>query len=265
MSGASRILHLDLRIEPYTPQSLIQANHTVLNTYMRYTEMTREGLPTSSQARSEFDDVGSGDAKQSFYVHGEWLTTYSEFFAAAMRKEWKEGQERVVPLPEDEPEIFKILASFLYTGIINSVKADDRDGDEGKDREYQRLMFAWFLGNKLLCIAFQNAVIDALIEKLMENPGHPPLDLHREAYSITVGSCGMRRLVVDVAVFIWPKGQLAKAAEFADCTEFYRDVLARYVGMTDKQRRRNPSFYGEGDCCLYHDHGDRKCYKTVWR
>ncbi|KAK0828325.1 hypothetical protein LTR02_010505 [Friedmanniomyces endolithicus] len=42
--------------------------------------------------------VSSNGKEQTFYCHEELLTTHSDFFAAAMRKEWTEGQARIVRL-----------------------------------------------------------------------------------------------------------------------------------------------------------------------
>lgn len=208
--------------------------------------------------------VGSGDKEQTFYCHEELVTTHSDFFAAAMRKEWVEGQDRIVRLPEYDPDYFKMFASFLYTGAIHSLADGDYDVEELKDWEYQRLALAWTLGNKLICVAFQDAVVDAIINKLMTEGPQYPLGLYRGVYTMTAGSCGLRRLVVDITVFIWPIGQLAKATVYADCAEFYRDVAARLEGLNDEQRKYNPAFFGEGSGCMYHDHGTRPCYKAVF-
>ncbi|KAK1063220.1 hypothetical protein LTR74_009651 [Friedmanniomyces endolithicus] len=184
--------------------------------------------------------VGPDDKNETFYLHEELVTTHSDFFAAAMHKDWKEGQDRVIQLPEDDPNYFKMFASFIYTGSAHSLEDGDHDRENLRDWEYQCLALAWGLGNKLICIAFQDAIVDALINELMTEGPHYPLGLYRGVYTTTAGNCGLRRLVVDITVFIWPLGQLAKATAYSDCAEFYRDVAARLEGLNDEQRKRNP-------------------------
>jgi hypothetical protein len=51
---------------------------------------------------------------QNFTVHQDLISTRSEFFAKALRGDWKEAQERTVVLPDDEPEVFRLYLQFLY-------------------------------------------------------------------------------------------------------------------------------------------------------
>ena len=58
--------------------------------------------------------VGEPDASmQEFFVHQSLISARSEFFAKALRGDWKEAQEREVPLPDDEAETFRLYLQFL--------------------------------------------------------------------------------------------------------------------------------------------------------
>jgi hypothetical protein len=59
-----------------------------------------------------------GQDEQAMVVHVNHLTRDSEFFAAAMKKEWVEGQTRVIRLPEEYPDIVAHYLSFLYSGKV---------------------------------------------------------------------------------------------------------------------------------------------------
>lgn len=75
-------------------------------------------------------------ASQSFFVHADLLTSRSKFFAKVLvgyeaqntsttatdevikHGVWREGQERVVKLPVDEPEVFSLYVQLLYLGRL---------------------------------------------------------------------------------------------------------------------------------------------------
>jgi hypothetical protein len=76
---------------------------------------------------------------RSFFVHVELLTSRSTFFAKALRKyaranqsdedtnmqssedqsiQWREGEEGVVKMPADEPDVFANYVQLLYTRVL---------------------------------------------------------------------------------------------------------------------------------------------------
>jgi hypothetical protein len=81
---------------------------------------------------------------QTFFVHADLLTSRSSFFAKALRSyakagpgddedkakqvveyesvHWREGEERVVRLPVDEPEIFANYTKLIYAGVLPILK-----------------------------------------------------------------------------------------------------------------------------------------------
>jgi hypothetical protein len=60
--------------------------------------------------------VGDGDDKHDFTVHEDVICGCSEFFRKAMNGKWKESEERVVPLPQEDPEIFSMYLQACYVG-----------------------------------------------------------------------------------------------------------------------------------------------------
>lgn len=80
------------------------------------------------------------------------------------------------------PETFELYRMFLYTGEISSHDSDnDQDHvDDGhaavhEDREWVRLANAYLLGLKLEDEKSRNAVVDALLEKVVEAVRFHPL------------------------------------------------------------------------------------------
>ena len=103
---------------------------------------------------------------------------HSEFFKAALNKNWKEGEECIVALPEDNPEHFKIFSGFLYTGQVHSSKEGDFKSAESSggitmDAEWSRICDLWVLGEKLLSSSFKDACTDAFLAKIYEKGNYP--------------------------------------------------------------------------------------------
>ncbi|GIZ43512.1 hypothetical protein CKM354_000673600 [Cercospora kikuchii] len=76
--------------------------------------------------------VGSPNP-QMFYVDESVLRKSSKFFDAALKKEWKEGQQRTVDLPECDPEGFKVYINWLHSGKIYAKLECDEDSDRCYD------------------------------------------------------------------------------------------------------------------------------------
>jgi hypothetical protein len=77
------------------------------------------------------------------------LFGHSELVRLALRGEWEEATERVIPLPDDEPAVFKVYQQWLYSGLIHTREPET----ESDLREDPRS-------------GLKDCVTDALIEKL---------------------------------------------------------------------------------------------------
>jgi hypothetical protein len=87
----------------------------------------------------------------------------SEFVRLALRGERKEATERVIPLPDDEPAVFKVYQQWLYSGLIHTREPKT---DSDFDEKYQLLVKEYIFGEKILDLDFKDCVADALVEKL---------------------------------------------------------------------------------------------------
>lgn len=72
--------------------------------------------------------MGQGEESKIFVTLTGRLTQHSQFFEAALKAEWREGQEKMVNLPEDRPEIFEIFNRFIMDGKIYSSRYDESTG-----------------------------------------------------------------------------------------------------------------------------------------
>ncbi|TKA74560.1 hypothetical protein B0A55_04444 [Friedmanniomyces simplex] len=201
---------------------------------------TRKPRSSLFRTRKQPITVIVGWRDDIFYFYEDLLVQHSEFFAAAMRKQWREADERTVELPEDHAEHFELFASFINTGKIHSMQDDAAD-----DAEWN----------------FLNAVLDALISKLVNGKRHPT-NLHEYVYPYTAGDCGLRRLMVDIAAFEWDEGRLEAMTVSPACAVFFRDLAVRCRNTKQNIRKEDASY--RTDDCVYHEHGDKLCYRTLY-
>ncbi|KAK5704632.1 hypothetical protein LTR17_021726 [Elasticomyces elasticus] len=202
--------------------------------------------------------VGPPNATRTFYLYFELATTHSAFLASATKEAWlQEG--RVVRIPSRDPELFAYFAGFLMTGKILTIKSGSKSTDENED-EWELLARLWVLGDFLLSTSFKDAVVDALISKVADGVS-VPTGLHEVIYEYTAGVCGMRRLIVDLAVFAWPKGTMGEKAFNEESAGFFRDVAVRQAVMS--QEEKTEGFVLESNSCKYHGHGEGACYKGM--
>lgn len=103
-------------------------------------------------------NIEVGEMRESFIVH-ENLIRSSSFFDKAMSGEWKESSQRTIQLPDDEPGIIKLYIHWLYCGTLPVICG------KPYGKEYTFLVKAYILGDKLLDTKFQNAAINAIVER----------------------------------------------------------------------------------------------------
>ena len=71
-----------------------------------------------------------GSNEQKMIAYGSHLARDSDFFAAAMKKEWVEGQTRTIKLPEECPAIMAHYLSYLYSGKLFTEDIKSVPGEE---------------------------------------------------------------------------------------------------------------------------------------
>lgn len=213
--------------------------------------------------------VGQGSSQKLFLVHKDLVTRHSDFFSAALSKDWKENKTRSVTLEEDDPATFEIFSRFLYSGQIFIV-ADAGDGSAtkpktlgagGYNEEWNRLTQCWCLGDKLLSSSFKDAITDTAIARLLTTKKFP-LSMPQEVYQASSGDSGMRRLMRDVVVWRWDDYHLSSRFRPDDSIEFYVDVAVTMKKVSEAQRSGDPP-YAAKSTCGYHDHNGA-CYKSMF-
>jgi hypothetical protein len=83
------------------------------------------------------------DSGKEAYIHETLLRSQSGFFENALKKEWKEGQERVIDLHEVQDRIFEIWVRWLYTGrfsLLEVLKKTGKINDSASQKEINAAM-----------------------------------------------------------------------------------------------------------------------------
>lgn len=199
--------------------------------------------------------VSVGPEPKTFYIH-ESLLAQAPFFQAALDKEWREGQQRFVSLPDDDPDVFYRYTQWLYRGKIASRTRDNQTN-------HSLLASLYVLAEKLLHREFQNRAIDAIVEATRAFkkedgsvgrvfPGAKSIDI---IYRGTLAGSAARRLMVDMYVGHAPK-------EFFDASDFNHDFLMDFAkAMADtrpKPTGGNLRFeeINADVLCTYHQHDE---------
>lgn len=136
-----------------------------------------------------------GPEKHEMMAFESYLSD-SDFFQAALKKEWTEGQTRTIKLPEEKPEVVAQYLDFVFAKGLptRSTKDDCRTG-----AVYEVLGELYGLGERLLDSRLRNAIIDEFVRftKVGGYPHcYPQADAINSIYECTTDGSPARRLLV---------------------------------------------------------------------
>jgi hypothetical protein len=140
-----------------------------------------------------------GKEQQEMLVHTNIISTHSAFFRTALKKEWKEGQTRVVKLPEDDPDIVTRYLDFVYHNrVVTQYKSQ-------ADSNYIGLALLYVYGERVLDTFIQNTIVEHLLKPTdivnrnePSHPIHPRPAAIEIIYEGTTAASHFRRLLVDM-------------------------------------------------------------------
>jgi BTB/POZ domain len=183
-------------------------------------------------------------------IHKDVLCASAPFFANATKGDWKEAQDRVIPLPEDDPHVVLTYIHWLYTGVFFTRE------DVELEVEWERLTSAYIFGDKVQDGDYKDATIDALTQKILDEKSYP-IHKTRQIYENTVSGDSARRLWVDWFVYA-SHGEWMDQAKRNYYTEDFLFDLAQALMKTNRAKRAPY----EDNTCVYHVHGQKPCYKN---
>lgn len=152
-------------------------------------------------------------------------------------------------MSEDIPAVVNFYVHWLYTDVIFTrgfqyLVLDDDENEtapgmaesEFSMNEYGVLVDAYVLGEKLHDQHFKKKVIDAIISYAStgrdeKNPCFPSMSTVEKAYEGTTAASPLRRLLVDITIYLGEIRELSKTANV--------DVLQDTVVQLDRVRPRS--------------------------
>lgn len=151
-----------------------------------------------------------------------FLTARSPFFKTVLNGNWKEAKERVVRLPEDDPEIFGLYLHYVYT-VTFAVQPDPLPHQYNCDQALLRLGKSYVLAEKLQDIDTKNNVLKTMAKSFTKCK----IDIKKLTtifYTGTPSTSPARRLIVDRVVFNGGDGKLKREYMSSLNREFLADL-----------------------------------------
>lgn len=107
-----------------------------------------------------------GEDEQKIIAYGSHLTRDSEFFAAALKKEWAEGQTRTIKLPEESTGTMSHYLSYVYSGklfteSVTALPTPDQDDHIGKC--FELLASLYICGERFMNRRIQQAAVREIL------------------------------------------------------------------------------------------------------
>ncbi|KAK5137755.1 hypothetical protein LTR08_007327 [Meristemomyces frigidus] len=205
---------------------------------------------------SEEITVLVGADEKRFMCHKAIICSHSKFFRAACSKGFKEGEEKLVRLPEVDADVFPRYLQWAYSGEVVVASAEEVATDRGMRLDLVQLyILAEYLADALL----RNAITDLLrtVYTVAETgPGAAVLCL---AYQTTSDKCTLQKLMLG-----WHLG--TSGIKYNVLGEWYDDhgqslPVAFYMGMTIAmakmiaQGAKAPAF-ADAHKCAFHEHDE---------
>lgn len=204
-------------------------------------------------------------------MHKNLLIKHSDFFNIAVNGRWKEGQDRVVLLEEDDPNAFEMFCAFLYTGQLFIMKPDDRCSQDATEaggryetKELERMVMIWILAEKLMSVSLKDAVVDMLVAFLVDEADYPT-EMHVAVYPISSAKSAIRKLLVDIGIWSFGSGAIGEYGYDAGSAKYLFDMIVAKEELKDCIHHSQAPWQ-RGDICRYHEHvaEGKPCYKTMF-
>ncbi len=180
-----------------------------------------------------------GDAKNEFHIHQNLLCGASTFFDAAFTSKFKEGSEKKMTLPEDDPEIFGAFVQWLYHQYYE-VPASDLSHEPA--RYLTQTMQLFILADKHGVTKLKNGIIDALVRNAQLKKTPPSHFAIHQIYEFTPPSSGIRVLLADwyaCHAAPWWLQEPTTNTWLREHPDFAADVIAAMARFESSAQRSN--------------------------
>jgi hypothetical protein len=139
-----------------------------------------------------------GEREHVLIGHASFITRDSDFFKAALKKEWPCGQTRVIKSPEELPHVVSFYLNHTYTKEISVslTKTYSSDTVVLEPSEYTKLLAELYvLGERLLDRSIRYTVTENIMDLADFQPINEPVNI---IYGGTTAASPARQLMVDI-------------------------------------------------------------------
>jgi hypothetical protein len=170
-----------------------------------------------------------GPTEHTILAHANFISRESEFFEAALKKEWAESRTRIIKLPDECPHLVTHYLNYVYCKCLPTdivTPASKHDFVQNSDQHYQLLAKLYVLGERLLDRSVRGAAINEIIRlaNIYDNAWTrhcPGKETVKTIYRGTPARSPARRLMVDCHVALGTGGFFDSTCE----AEFVLDVV----------------------------------------
>lgn len=183
-----------------------------------------------------------GPEQTKLVAVGHLLTQNSEFFQTALKKEWEEGQTRVIKMPMEDATLVTQYLDFAYAAKLRSHCIEEPYDFEPDAGEYENLCELYLFGERVLDVNARNAIVTELIRlvDLLDAECHLPGNACIDTiYAGTPAGHPARRLMVDLQVYY-------RRADYSK--DLDQEYLADVVNEFTQRARDGGRLY-----CLHHE------------
>lgn len=192
------------------------------------------------------------------------LQENSGFFAAALKKDWREGQQRVVELPEADSGAFNTWLNWLYCRRLYLAAGPDEE--RVRNRCMNDAISAYALGSVLLDSDFMDAVIDAIAVETCIVEGGLSIVPHPEAVTLAYDKTPQNSMLRKLLVCRHANAKNASELISEECDPRFILDLAKLLADSARSKPSRKTFISLAARCNFHEHGPgaENCYRTKY-
>jgi hypothetical protein len=207
--------------------------------------------PTHKFTTDNLVTLDVGPSHHKIIVHKHSITRTSQFFAAALKKDWTEGQTRTLDLPEEIPEHMEYYCEYLYSDELPTKGFTHKKDGDNMEAGFELLANLYVFGERRMDTKLRNAVAHEMLRiqslPLANPPGFgariapcvpcvpcvPSTATVNIIYQSTPEGSPARRLMVDMLIAFGNKTCHSSQVDRA----FSFDVMEGFLGvLADKNR-----------------------------
>jgi hypothetical protein len=195
-----------------------------------------------------------GKSATKLMAHKKMLCAASPFFEAACKHEWQNADACVIALPEADPEVVKMLLSWVYEDDICVATHHFFCDIEHLDNASGLLLKLYILGDKFQMPALQNDVIDALNDEVLKREGYG-WQFMNYAFKETSETDPLRLFLVYFAICEWSADKLQSYKSHL-CPEFTHSMAVEFLKCRSNEETIDSlkDLSGGTFCTLFHRH-----------